>query len=620
MENGRSALFAILCLLVPASALAQLVVVAPSPGAASSYKRTAIRWLPMPGAGSYHLQIDDDPAFGSPEVDVVVTEPFYALRGERLRLNGQIAWAAYVRVNGIRWRAPAFTPSYFPRVEWPEMAVDHDGRVHYAYLSKPFGESQAFLRTSSDWSAVRQLSPQHTDGNPHDLAVGVDRSGIAHAFWTEQVDGLSRVPFYTNSVTWTPLQISSSLGFGGAFDTGPTLLLTDTAVEIFEEGFGPVQRLTSTNGVTFANSTVPNSAHTVSVHGALDPLGNVLLVESRIDRQLYLQSSSDDFASSHVIGRGRYPTLAVGGDGITHVVTREELTGSVSYSNAARNFATWTPLPLAGVFGQQLLPVVVDDRWNAVFMAAPFFDGVRLCGAAMPAENWQCGKIGGPEGSHPDLKLDGGGVLHVAWSDAIGGGYANSLGSFLAVNLPPDARFAAPRYSSWAVAIDTAVSDGDGDIVGGSLAVGRSFDTLSVLSRDELLPILGDHLVHNGETLRVANRTLLFRVDGGEWRTFLSLADVETFPILVEVTTLDRRQVDSLRIEGWAPFGLVVNRRTFNPSVQHAFVGNWLPPLALAFAPLGNLTLRVTVTDGASTRVFDQPFARWSPGQILLVP
>src|SRR5687768_11655237 len=119
-------MLAIICLLIPALAHAQVVVVSPQPGAASSYKRTVISWLPIAGARSYHLQIDDDPAFGSPEVDVVVDKPKYALRGERLRLNGRIAWAAYVRVNGIPWCVPSFTPSYFPRVEWPDLAVDPD--------------------------------------------------------------------------------------------------------------------------------------------------------------------------------------------------------------------------------------------------------------------------------------------------------------------------------------------------------------------------------------------------------------------------------------------------------------------------------------------------------------
>jgi hypothetical protein len=99
-------------------------------------------------------------------------------------LNGRLTWAAYVRVNGIRWRVPSFTPSYFPQVEWPDLAVDHDGRVHYAYLSKPFGESHAFIRSSTDWSVPRRLSPEVTDGNPHNIAVEADRFGIIHAFST----------------------------------------------------------------------------------------------------------------------------------------------------------------------------------------------------------------------------------------------------------------------------------------------------------------------------------------------------------------------------------------------------------------------------------------------------
>jgi hypothetical protein len=544
------------------------------------------------------------------------------MRGERLRLNGRLSWAAYVRVNGSRWRAPAFTRSYFPHVEWPDLAVDHDGRVHYAYLSKPFGESHAFVRSSTDWSVARRLSPPVTDGNPHNIAVEADRFGIVHAFWTEQVNGAFSVPFYTNSLTWAPSQIGSSPGLGGAFDVGPTMLLTDTAIEVFEEGFGPVQRFRSTDGVTFSQSTVPNSSSTVSAHGALDPFGGIVLVESRIDRQLYLQGSRDDFATSHVIGRGRYPTLAIGGDGVVHVIARDELTGLVSYSNSTRAFASWTQLPLAGVIGQQLLPIVADDTWSTVFAAAPFADGVRLCAGVGAAEAWECRTIGGPEGSHPDLKIDGGGVLHVAWSDAIGGGYANSLGSFLAVNQPAAARFAVPVYSPWSVAIPTAVFDGDGDAIGGSLAIGQSFDTHTLLTSGESMPLLGDQLFAGGlnaETLGVTDRTVLFQA-GGEWRTLLRREDFASFPVRIEMTTLDGRRIDSMTIEAWTSIGPIINRRTFVPHVSHGFVGSSLPPLALALAPLGNLTLRVIVSDGASTRTFDQPFVKTSLGQIVLIP
>src|SRR5204863_7449937 len=99
--------------IVPRVASAQVTVTSPAAGAASSYRTTVIKWNPIAGATSYHLEIDDDPNFGSPEVDVTVAGTSYALSGQRLKLNGQESWAAYVRINGTRWKANTFTPSYF---------------------------------------------------------------------------------------------------------------------------------------------------------------------------------------------------------------------------------------------------------------------------------------------------------------------------------------------------------------------------------------------------------------------------------------------------------------------------------------------------------------------------
>ena len=100
-------------LSIAAPAAAQLSVTFPAAGAPSSYRTTTISWNPIPGATSYHLEIDDDPNFRSPEVDVSVAGTSYTLSGQRLRLNGQQSWAAYVRINGTRWNASTFTPSYF---------------------------------------------------------------------------------------------------------------------------------------------------------------------------------------------------------------------------------------------------------------------------------------------------------------------------------------------------------------------------------------------------------------------------------------------------------------------------------------------------------------------------
>ncbi len=88
--------------IVPRAGLAQAVVTSPEAGAASSYRTTAISWQVIPGATSYHLEIDDDPNFGSPEVDVTVPGTSYLLSGERLKLYGHASGAAYVRINGLR--------------------------------------------------------------------------------------------------------------------------------------------------------------------------------------------------------------------------------------------------------------------------------------------------------------------------------------------------------------------------------------------------------------------------------------------------------------------------------------------------------------------------------------
>ena len=144
--------------IVPRAALAQAVVALPEAGAQSSYRTTAISWYPIPGATSYHLEIDDDPNFGSPEVDVTVPGTSYVLSGERLKLHGQLTWAAYVRINGMRWNAGTFTPSYRG---WgiPALAVNSENRVYLAFEDE---RSQIQLTTSSDWSSDEApFAPRH---------------------------------------------------------------------------------------------------------------------------------------------------------------------------------------------------------------------------------------------------------------------------------------------------------------------------------------------------------------------------------------------------------------------------------------------------------------------------
>src|SRR5262249_15767033 len=93
---------------------ADVHVTRPDSGGHASYRQAVIEWEPTPGATTYHLQIDDDPGFASPEVDVTVAEPRYRLDGQTLRLNGQGTWPAYVRINGERWDAHSFAVGIMP--------------------------------------------------------------------------------------------------------------------------------------------------------------------------------------------------------------------------------------------------------------------------------------------------------------------------------------------------------------------------------------------------------------------------------------------------------------------------------------------------------------------------
>ena len=159
-----------------------------------------ISWDPIPGA-SFHLEIDDDPNFGSPEVDVTVAGTSYALSGQRLRLNGRQSWAAYVRINGTRWNANTFTPSYFGgRGENAALAVTSENLVFLA-----FHDPRIQLTASSDWSLRKRLSLEDTF-NADAVNLAVDEFDVAHAFWFEQRPTTdTRVPSYASSATGSDL-------------------------------------------------------------------------------------------------------------------------------------------------------------------------------------------------------------------------------------------------------------------------------------------------------------------------------------------------------------------------------------------------------------------------------
>jgi hypothetical protein len=608
-EAWKSRLLAAAIVALPVHAAAQLTVTDPAPGQAVSYRNSQIQWLPMPGVTDYHLQVDDDPAFRSPEIDVVVHQPAYQLSGgDRLRLNGRLSWAAYVRVNGVRWSAPAFTPSYVTHAYWPEVAAGIDGKVYYAYLSDLHRDPIANVRTSDDFGTAIRLSPAETDTNPHGITVEVDPSGVAHVFWTEQIHGRGGIPFYANSIDWLPAQVRPD-GVGGIFDVGPSMVITETGVHVFDEVSATVQQFTSTGGGAFTVSPVPDSAYSATVQASPDGPSGILLAEERLGNEIVLQRSATGWTPEPV-GPGNYPSAAAGADGVVHVVMRSTTQGFVWYSNSRRFFATWNPLPVPPVLGQQLLPIVVDDARQRVYVAAHSVNGTQLCQSATAGESWSCRAVGGGEAQHPNLTLDPTGVLHLAWADVHGGGYATSLGSFLAVNGPPEAHLSDPVPWPNTVIIPSAVSDRDGDGVAGSVAVGTNALRRMRLVREDTFPILGDEVHFNGIALFPMNRTILFRAPGRGWTSTLALEGL-VLPATVHVQTLEGRTVDVFTIQSWRSGSAVIDRWEFTAHVREPFESGRLPlSIDISSAPVGLLTMRVAAHDGASWRVFDAPFVR----------
>ena len=129
MRAGWRVVFAAALALVPGPALAQADVVFPAPGAESSYRRTTIAWLPVPGAGSYHLQVDDDPAFGSPEVDVIVAEPELALHQVPDRNIGYRSYRQVTEVGAADHLSAVRSPSSVEPCQSPAASHASNRRV-----------------------------------------------------------------------------------------------------------------------------------------------------------------------------------------------------------------------------------------------------------------------------------------------------------------------------------------------------------------------------------------------------------------------------------------------------------------------------------------------------------
>ena len=408
-------------------------------------------------------------------------------------------------------------------------------------------------------------------------------------------------------------------------------------VDLFYEAcWQGIDRWTTSDGLQFTRTLVPNNDSPTSVSAARDGLGNLFVASTRYtgalqDHHSSLQTSADGWIP-HRLGPPQFPGLAVTPSGESHVLrwgSEEENTSEVRflYSNSLRDFQTWTELPTTLSYTyQDILPLVVDEVHDQLHAAVPGMDGIRLCTAAYTGlavdtgKSWTCSTIGSGDAHSPDLALAPDGTLHLAWSGAHGLAYANSLGSFLATNLSPQVRFAAPSSVASAAIVPTTIYDPDGDAMSGQVLVGRQERVMRRLAPGGTLPFLqGLYTLSNPDNSFIAGHQLQFRPVGGtSWGLNLSRQQVPTLPAMVEVRHTNYSTVGVFIIMSWDAGGIAVVQGDFVPAMTFNFTGALPSSVDISALPAGDAMVAVTVSDGSSPGIGMQGFTK-TAGQTWLV-
>jgi hypothetical protein len=635
---SRAAMLLVVALsLVPRAGSAQVSVTSPSAGTASSYRNTTISWNPIPAASSYHLEIDDDPNFGSPEVDVTVAGTSYALSGQRLRLNGQQSWAAYVRINGTRWNANTFTPSYFGLGDNAALAVTSQNLVFLAFHG---ARSRIHLTSSNDWSMKKGLSLEDTfNADPVHLAV--DEFDVAHAFWTEQRPTENRVPYYTSSaIGWDLVRIPGTVdgcGKGSSFAARGQF-------QIFLPcNPNEITRWTITNGTQFARTVVPNTASTDSASAVRDGVGNVYVASTRVGAATdefftVLQGSGDGFIP-HIAAAGRSPTVAVTQQGELHALRwgweQRDFDGSSMpflYSNSLRGFQTWTALPIRSAnFFRAGMPLIVDATRGRLYASiyGNLDTGLQICSAAhtglasSTGTSWTCAPMGAPSGTKPASALGPDGTLHLAWTDLRGLGYANSLGSFLATNLTPQVSFGAASSTPSAAIVPAFIRDADGDDLTGQIQIGRAQTGVFLIEPSTREGIIGSNyglLNDNNATLRNPSHAVEFRPMGSpSWTTRLRRDATGPLPSSIEARVAASHQaLGAFELRAWDDTGATISQTDFNASVTLTYSGALPAEIDISSVPAGNAAVQIGAADGSSWG-FGQKLFTKTTGQTRLL-
>ena len=466
---------------------------------------------------------------------------------------------------------------------------------------------------------------------------------MIHAFWYEQNPTGSAetwAPYYTNSATgWDLIRLPGPIG-ASCSDT--SLVARGGQIDLFyarcEE---KILRWTSTDGIEFTPTEIPNNDIPTSVSAARDGAGNLYVLSERFttpftDLHSSVQTSADGWLP-HRIGPGRFPALAVTPTGVLHVLRRtsddeyQQSGAGFLYSNLLRGFQTWTALPIElPYFDHDIQPLIVDDTRHQLHAAITGDDGIQLCSAANTGRaedtgtSWTCAIVGQGDAHHPDLALAPDGTLHLTWSaGAFGAGYANSLGSFLANNFAPQLSLGTPSNGASAVTIPTAISDADGDPTSGDIRVGRYEPVASLIEPGTGEEIFGGRYgLTNPDNYRLRDPAsrLQFRAPGGypNWDNVLYRDRLPPLPAIIEVRNTDQRTVGALSINAWDDTGATIAEIKFVPHVTLRYQGALPDALDISSLSDGDWLLAVAVWDGTSSTYGVRAFSK-TAGQVHLV-
>ncbi|WP_437521425.1 DNRLRE domain-containing protein [Sorangium sp. So ce726] len=596
---------------------APVVVTTPAAGAESSYRRSTIRWEPIAGASSYHLEIDDDPNFRSPEVDTLVTGTSFALGGTALALNGERSWPAYVRINGERWNAGTFAPA---TVRWSNdnssLAVGSNGTVYWALVD----EGAMSLRTSDDWGASRRLSWPGSF-NPGQSALGLAPDGEPWVVWTEQIDFAWGGFYARQDDGYAPHLIQDQRDY---WWSTPPLFPADGTVRWAAANVGSRSGyLYTLDGVGGAVEEViddPWDGRIVGLDVAVGLDGGLLAVFALYtgwpEQAIVLVDLDDPGAAPTTVGTGYRPSLDVAPDGTIHVLWSSDQ--EQFHASSADGFTTVTTLPChdEGVAYRKASRV---DAHGTLWFLGGGESEVRLCKSTDAGRTWTYSAL--PIGNFFALAVGPDDLVHIAYGRTGGGGgsYANSLGAFLATNLTPAVSLGSPAITGQEVIIPAGADDPDGDELSGEAVIG-SYRPGAMVEAGGSFDVLDSPVYNSWGSLVSGWGNLSFRLAGEDsWSGYISWYSVSqlTFPVTVEVHAW-QGAYDAFVIDAWDSPDAPAQIRVFEEAARASWTGQPALSIPLTGVPSDvSAVLRLSATDGTNTISREQSFGH--TGQQTLV-